>query len=112
MMLELAAEAYPNLDRLGCLLEIDRLGSLAPTRRQCWDHSVRERLLAISRRLYEVEGFHGNVQAYYEPENSYLNEVLDPPLGHSDFAGHLVHGSGCPGRLEDARSQHAGTLRG
>ena len=25
-MLELAADAYPELDRVGCLLEIDRLG--------------------------------------------------------------------------------------
>jgi len=25
-MLELAEDAYPNLDRVGCLLEIDRLG--------------------------------------------------------------------------------------
>jgi regulator of sirC expression with transglutaminase-like and TPR domain len=76
-MLELAEDAYPTLDRVGCLLEIDRLGVA------CGDHPdcrttccIRRRLTAISQLLYEVEGFHGNRDAYYEPENSYLNEVL------------------------------------
>jgi regulator of sirC expression with transglutaminase-like and TPR domain len=38
--------------------------------------TTRQRLASISRLLYEVEGFHGNREAYYEPQNSYLNEVL------------------------------------
>ena len=36
----------------------------------------QKRLAAISRVLYEVEGFHGNRDDYYDPDNSYLNEVL------------------------------------
>ena len=76
-MLEVAEDAYPDLDRVGCLMEIDRLGVDTydqVERQSCCD--VRERLEAISRLLYEVEGFHGNRDCYYEPQNSYLNDVL------------------------------------
>ncbi|HTM56520.1 MAG TPA: transglutaminase-like domain-containing protein [Pirellulales bacterium] len=76
-MLEIAEDAYPHLDRVGCLMEIDRLGVV------CGDHpdwcgaaTVRGRLQAVSETLYDIEGFHGNRDEYYEPENSYLNEVL------------------------------------
>ena len=77
LMLELAADAYPGLDRMECLLEIDRLG-VACTDQPCWQlaHDLPGRLTLISRFLYEVEGFHGNREAYYEPRNSYLNDVL------------------------------------
>ena len=82
LMLEFAADAYPQLDRVGYLLEIDRLGvavdaGWVPLARP----DARERLTKVSRLLYEVEGFHGNFDAYYEPENSYLNEVLDRRVG-------------------------------
>ncbi len=77
VMLELAGDAYPDLDRVDCLLQIDHLavacGDLRTTQATL---STRERLATISRVLYEVEGFHGNREAYYEPQNSYLNEVL------------------------------------
>jgi len=76
-MLELAADAYPDLDRVGCLLEIDRLGvACSDQAAGCTNCDVRGRLSAISQLLYEVEGFHGNRENYYEPQNSYLNEVL------------------------------------
>ncbi len=50
----------------------DRLGAdLSPPR------AVSE----INRELFEVEGFRGNERDYYDPRNSYLNEVLDRKLG-------------------------------
>ncbi len=77
LMLELAADAYPQLDRVGCLLEIDRLAvACCDEVARCSCKPMRERLQAISRTLYEVEGFHGNRESYDEPQNSYLNEVL------------------------------------
>ena len=77
LMLELAADAYPQLDRVGCLVEIDRLGVACSDHATCrHSSSTRERLEAVSRLLYDVEGFHGNQEHYYEPHNSYLNEVL------------------------------------
>jgi regulator of sirC expression with transglutaminase-like and TPR domain len=81
-MLEVAEDAYPQLDRVGCLMEIDRLGVSCHDqveRKSCGD--VRDRLTAISTLLYEVEGFHGNRESYYEPQNSYLNDVLSRRCG-------------------------------
>ncbi|HEX3727563.1 MAG TPA: transglutaminase-like domain-containing protein [Pirellulales bacterium] len=75
LMLELAADAYPDLDRVGCLMEIDRLG-VACSDRVATRNSLGERLHAVSEFLYDIEGFHGNRDDYYEPENSYLNQVL------------------------------------
>src|SRR6185295_12356636 len=76
-MLEIAEDAYPHLDRVGCLMEIDRLGVVCGDHPDCCDAAtVRGRLQAVSETLYDIEGFHGNRDEYYEPENSYLNEVL------------------------------------
>lgn len=38
-------------------------------------------LLALNHRLFVHEGFRGNRDAYYDPDNSYLNRVLDRRLG-------------------------------
>jgi regulator of sirC expression with transglutaminase-like and TPR domain len=58
------------------MMEIDRLGVACRDRIDCGRSDVREQLATISRQLYEIEGFHGDREAYYEPANSYLNEVL------------------------------------
>ncbi len=77
LQLELAADAYPEVDHLGCLLEIDHLAVACGDQLEAVSpQDMRGRLAAISRVLYEVEGFHGNRESYYEPENSYLNRVL------------------------------------
>ena len=75
-MLEIAADAYPDLDRIGSMMEIDRLGVACRERLDRSSPSVSKQLAAISHQLYDIEGFHGNREAYYEPANSYLNEVL------------------------------------
>lgn len=79
LMLEFAADAYPDIDRARQLAEIDRLGELARRRiadLDIEDASLADRLQALSRLLYEEERFQGNEDAYYDPRNSYLNEVL------------------------------------
>lgn len=82
LMLELAGDAYPNLDPVECLMEVDRLGvSCGDLRAKRNTQCPGERLAEISRVLYDVEGFHGNREAYYEPQNSYLNEVLKRRCG-------------------------------
>jgi regulator of sirC expression with transglutaminase-like and TPR domain len=48
----------------------DRVAALGP------DASLRRKLRAVSRLLYDEEGFRGNRDEYYDPRNSYLNEVL------------------------------------
>ena len=111
-MLELAADAYPDLDRVGCLLEIDRLGVA------CGDHPdcrttccIRRRLTAISQLLYDVEGFHGNRDAYYEPREQLPERSARAALRHSDLAGHSCTWPWPPHRAEDVRRQYAGPFR-
>src|SRR6185437_3702508 len=79
LMLEFAADAYPEVDRAKCLSELDRLGRRA--RRQMAERdgdgqSLAGRLKTLSQVLYRDERFRGNEEAYYDPRNSYLNEVL------------------------------------
>ena len=121
LMLELAADAYPNLDCVGCLMEIDRLGVACADQLSGRIVSARERLQVISRQLYEVEGFHGNREAYYEPQNSYLNEVLARRCGIpislgilymavASCAGLKMYGVNMPGHFVIGCSSGCGRL--
>lgn len=78
LMFEIARDAYPQLDADGCLAELRRLQANARGRLQRGERgaTLEERLLAISEFLYASEGFHGNREEYYDPRNSYLNDVL------------------------------------
>lgn len=78
--LRIAEDAYPGLDVEGYVGEIDRLAKrlrarLAP------DAAPEERVVALNEFLYDDLGFSGNTQNYYDPRNSYLNEVLDRRTG-------------------------------
>jgi regulator of sirC expression with transglutaminase-like and TPR domain len=67
----IAAHAYPDLDVDRELERLDRLaeGCRNPT------------LDALVRYLFVEEGFRGNQQDYYDPRNSYLNDVATRRLG-------------------------------
>ncbi len=77
--LVIARSEYPDLDidaylgRLAALAE-----GAAPVRRTA---DPLERLHRLREYLFEEQGFAGNSQEYYDPRNSYLNEVLDRRLG-------------------------------
>ncbi|MDQ6926353.1 MAG: tetratricopeptide repeat protein [Candidatus Eremiobacteraeota bacterium] len=45
------------------------------------DISSTEALLALNRYVFEELGYSGNGQDYYDPRNSYLNDVVDRRLG-------------------------------
>jgi regulator of sirC expression with transglutaminase-like and TPR domain len=79
LMLEFARDAYPNLNPVECLLAIDQLG-VACDDLPC-AASLPDRLGAISRVMYDVEGFHGNREEYYDPRNSYINDVVERRCG-------------------------------
>lgn len=84
LMFELARDAYPDLNVSSCLQEIERLGCHAQSYLQealDEEDELRDRLAAVSHVMYDVEGFHGNEHAYYDPRNSYLNEVLSRRCG-------------------------------
>jgi len=76
----IAADAYPGLDVDGYLGEIERLaarlrGRLPP------GGGAEERVLALNQFLFDDLGYSGNAGNYYDPRNSYLNEVLDRRTG-------------------------------
>ena len=76
----IAAEEYPELTPARYLAELDRLAE-----------RVRERLAGetaplvvlqeLSRVLFREERFRGNADAYYDPRNCFLNDVLDRRVG-------------------------------
>ena len=43
--------------------------------------SARETIATLNRVLFEEEGLRGNRDDYYDPRNSFLNDVLDRKLG-------------------------------
>lgn len=78
--LAIASIEYPTLDR-----------KRYRTRLDAWAQSIRshlpanadaeDRLRALNAFMFTEQGFSGNVRDYYDPRNSYLNEVLDRRLG-------------------------------
>jgi regulator of sirC expression with transglutaminase-like and TPR domain len=76
----IAAEEYQDLDIDGYLQRIDSMGATL-RRRLRSDISATEALLALNRYVFEELGFSGNADDYYDPRNSYLNDVIDRKLG-------------------------------
>jgi regulator of sirC expression with transglutaminase-like and TPR domain len=75
-----ASEEYPDLDPAPYLARLDELGSTFTSRLA--RGSSRERHIAVlNELLFGEEGFRGNGSNYYDPGNSYLNQVLDRRLG-------------------------------
>jgi regulator of sirC expression with transglutaminase-like and TPR domain len=78
--LEIARDAYPGLDPEPYLARIDDLAE-----RVCGRCAVIEdhrRVLGqINWVLFVEEGYRGNTGDYYDPRNSYLNEVIDRKTG-------------------------------
>ena len=76
----IAADEYEELDIDLYLERIQELGAVL-RRRLRSDISTTEALLALNRYVFEELGFSGNTADYYDPRNSYLNDVLDRRLG-------------------------------
>jgi regulator of sirC expression with transglutaminase-like and TPR domain len=104
-----AAEEYPDLDvggeaqriRLICVAGAERVDGLT---------NPFARLDELRSYLFEDLGFRGNHDAYDDPRNSFLNEVLDRRLGipltlsmlfieQARAAGFEAHGVGLPGHF-------------
>jgi len=75
-----AQDAYPDLDVAGALRQIDELGE-ALKRRLPPDFSTTHRLLALNNYLFKELGFSGDNKNYYDPRNSFLNDVLARKIG-------------------------------
>ncbi len=71
----LAADARPGLDHAAVLSELDALA--APLRsRGLADLPVPAQAKALADHLFVGVGFHGNDADYYDPRNSFLDEVI------------------------------------
>jgi regulator of sirC expression with transglutaminase-like and TPR domain len=78
--LEIARDAYPELDAEHYLARIDALG--VRVRERCpAGAKLRQVLGQINWVLFVEEGYQGNTDDYHDPRNSYLNEVIDRKMG-------------------------------
>lgn len=78
--LAVASDAYPSLDVLRYERMLDELS--APLVESVAGASTTRRAgELLSAHLFDGEGFRGNEARYYDPRNSYLNDVLDRRLG-------------------------------
>ncbi len=78
--LMIAQDAYPGLEVERYLGEIERMairlrGRLPAT------GGPGERVATLNQFLFDDLGFWGNTEEYYDPRNSYLNEVIDRKTG-------------------------------
>ena len=78
--LMLAQDAYPGLDVGGCLASIDDI-AVKVKKRLSEDAFPAQKLQALNYTLFTELNFSGNVTDYYDPRNSYLNQVLERRVG-------------------------------
>ncbi len=107
LALLVARDEYPTLDVEAELAELDAMAhELRP--RLCG--TLPARVAALARYLFHEHGFRGNERDYYDPRNSYLNEVLIQHTGLpislsilamavGSRAGLRVEGVGLPGHF-------------
>jgi regulator of sirC expression with transglutaminase-like and TPR domain len=78
--LTLGLEDYPELDIADYLRQLDTFAARAEVLLGR-DRSPMNVIESINEVLFLREGLHGNNEDYYDPKNSYLNEVLDRKTG-------------------------------
>ncbi len=76
----IAEEEYPQLTAEPYLHRLDLFAEMVKDR-LANETAAPVLLSEISKVLFEEEGFKGNAEAYYDPRNSFLNDVLDRHLG-------------------------------
>ncbi len=77
--LVMARLAYPDLDVPAQLVRLDRIADRAPD--GCRQGDDLGRLHRLREYLFGDAGFAGNREDYYDPRNSFLNDVLDRRVG-------------------------------
>jgi regulator of sirC expression with transglutaminase-like and TPR domain len=78
--LYLAQEEYPDLDSDRYLNQLDRMATEVADRLPTERYPLRV-IQTINQYLYQDLGFRGNTDDYYDPRNSYLNQVIDRRTG-------------------------------
>lgn len=78
--LTIARTEYPGLDIEGCVGRVD--GIAGKVRSQIPpEMSVLDLVTTLNRVLFRDMGFRGNREDYYDPRNSFLNDVIERRLG-------------------------------
>ena len=105
----IAQDEYPDLDVQAVLHDVDQL--LVRVRQRCPDtEDPLKRLRALNQFFFRDLGFGGNVNNYYDPDNSHLNVVLRTRRGIpitlavlwlelAQGLGLNAHGVGFPGHF-------------
>jgi regulator of sirC expression with transglutaminase-like and TPR domain len=78
--LEIARDDYPDLDVAGYLRRIDQIAVHVMERLES-EKTVYHRIAALNSVMFEEHGFHGNRRNYYDPKNSFPNEVIERKMG-------------------------------
>ncbi|GAB4139881.1 MAG: SirB1 family protein [Cyanobacteria bacterium J069] len=78
--LHIAQEEYPQLDPKGSLQALDAIAAAVAERLPTERYPLRV-IQTLNRYLYEDLGFAGNAADYYDPRNSYLNDVIERRKG-------------------------------
>ncbi len=105
--LEIARVEYPDLDVARCRGLVDEFAREARARMGPAGRRGVERFNAY---FFDELGFHGNAENYYDPRNSYLNDVIERRTGIpitlaalycevGRRAGLRAHGVGFPGHF-------------
>jgi regulator of sirC expression with transglutaminase-like and TPR domain len=76
----LAQDAYPEVDVPGYLGRLDEIAA-AIRRRIASDAFAEQKVLALNYYLFNELHYSGNIDDYYDPRNSYLNEVMERRTG-------------------------------
>ena len=78
--LMIAQDAYPGLEVDRYLGDIERM-AIRLRARMPQSNAAEEKLVALNQFLFDDLGYWGNADDYYDPRNSYLNEVIDRKTG-------------------------------
>jgi len=105
----IARMEYPLLDTSHYVCCLESLAGRVRARMRATP-TARETIALLNRALFDEEGLRGNREDYYDPRNSFLNDVLDRKLGipislsviYMDVArrvGFPLAGTGMPGHF-------------
>lgn len=76
----IALEEYPQLDVDATLQRLDALAERVRTRGGAGEPAVF-RLGHLQAEMFDVDGYTGDDESYYDPRNAYLNDVVDRRVG-------------------------------
>jgi len=111
LALLLAEQEHPGLDVQSYLNKLNVMGELARIKlKSCRGVAPADRIVPILRLLYGELGFRGNLADFYDPQNSFLNHVIDRRTGNPlslavvllavcRRAGVAAHGVSFPGHF-------------